>query len=323
MQNAFIYNLIAKKFSEEISEQEKLKLDKWINEKTQNKKLYEKLSSIWQKAVNTNIDFEPEIEKAIIVFKERVKRSERQKQRRVIQLRITQIAASIVILLGFSLFLIQNLNTVKVVTDNLGLKQIILPDSSTILLNRNTKIKYKKAFENRIVELDGEAFFEVKKQNGKPFTVKSNSTYTRVLGTSFNIKSRKRIDNNVQVFVLTGKVEFGGKNKEKSVILSPNQQAVYKNKISEIGISESVDPNLLAWKTGILKFENKILKDVLETLKDVYGIEYEVVTIEMLDLKVTCEFDNANIEDILADIEKIIPVKIHLNNNLITIENLR
>ena len=320
MQSEILYNLIAKKFTKEISEDEMNELDKWINEKSQNKKLYEKLSSIWQESVDVNIDFEPETEKAIKVFKARVKRSVRQKQRRVVQLRITQIAASIIIIVGFSIFLLQNINSVKIVSNNWSTKKIMLPDSSIIYLNKNTKIKYKKDFENRIVELDGEAFFEVKKQNGNPFAVKTNGTYTKVLGTSFNIRSRKRIENNVQVLVLTGKVEFSGHNKKRSVILTPHQHAIYTNEVSAIEISEFANPNLLAWKTGILKFENNTLKEVFETLKDVYDIEYEVNRSEMLDLKVTCEFNNAGIEDILNDLEKILPIKIKLDSNFVKIE---
>ncbi len=304
----------------EISEDEMNELDKWINEKSQNKKLYEKLNSIWQESVDIDTDFEPEIEKAIKVFKSRVKRSVRKKQRRVVQLRITQIAASIIIIVGFSIFLLQNINSVKIVSNNWSTKKIMLPDSSIIYLNKNTKIKYKKAFENRIVELDGEAFFEVKKQNGNPFAVKTNGTYTKVLGTSFNIRSRKRIDNNVQVFVLTGKVEFSGHNKKRSVILTPHQHAIYTNEVSAIEISKLANPNLVAWKTGILKFENNTLKEVLETLKDVYDIEYEVTTTEIFDLKVTCEFNNAGVEDILNDLEKILPIKIKLDSNFVKIE---
>ena len=259
MQNEFIYNLIAKKFTNEISEDEKEKLDQWCSENSQNERLFNKLNSIWQKSIDTKIDFNPEIQIAIKAFKERVKRSERQKQTRVIRLRILQMAASVIILFGLVFYLTaqrQVFSTIEVVTDNMGAKQIMLPDSSYLFLNKNTSIKYKKSFKNRIVELNGEAFFEVKKQNGNPFTVRSNNTYTKVMGTSFNIKSRREISSDVQIFVLTGKVKFSGKNKEKAILLSPNQHAIYKNNTTEIQISEFANANLLAWKTGILKFEN-------------------------------------------------------------------
>ncbi|MCD4832214.1 MAG: FecR domain-containing protein [Bacteroidales bacterium] len=326
MQNEFIFNLIAKKFTKEISEEEKVELEQWCNENSQNKKLYEKLNSIWQKSKDTNIDFDPEIPKAIEIFKERVKIFGRQKQKKVIRLRVMQMAASVIILLGLTFYLTtqkQVFSTIEVVTDNMGSKQIILPDSSYIYLNKNTSVKYKKSFKNRIVELNGEAFFEVKKQNGKPFTVKSNNTYIKVLGTSFNIKSRKEMQGSVQIFVLTGKVEFSGENKEKAVLLSPNQHAVYKNEISEIEVSELVDQNLLAWKTGKLIFENNSLKEVLKNLQNVYDIEYNITSGKVLDLKVTCEFNNVGIENILDDLEIILPIKINFENNIVKIESLK
>lgn len=324
MQKEILYKLIAKKFTKEISEDENRELEKWINEESQNKKLYEKLNSIWQKSVDTNINFNPEIQTAIRIFKERIKNVEKQKQRKIIRLRIIRIAASIVILLGFSLYFIsqkRNFNTIEVITDNISTKQIMLPDSSWIHLNKNTTIKYKKSFKNRIIDLNGEAFFKVKKQNKKPFTVKSNTTYTKVLGTSFNIKSRKEINNNVQIFVLTGKVKFSGDNKEKAIILSPNQSAVYTDEISEIEISELTNKNLLAWKTSILKFDNNTLKEVLNTLKDVYDIEYSVTDNNILDLKVTCAYDNIDIENILNDLEIILPITITVEDQLVKIKS--
>ena len=326
MQIEHLYNLIAKKFTKEISEDEKAELELWYNENQKNIKLYNKLDSIWQKSVDTNIDYNPEIPGAIKAFKERVKLFEKQKQRRTILLRASQIAASVLIIISLTYYINlqkQASEIVEIISDNTTVKEVILPDSSIIFLNNNTSVKYKKSFKNRNIELNGEAFFEIKKLNNKPFTVESNNTYTKVLGTSFNIKSRKEINSNVQISVVTGKVKFSGNKNDKTVILTQNQQAVYNDETSEIETSELVNNNFLAWKTGTLIFKNTPLKEVLVVLKDVYNIEYSVTTNEVLDLKVTCEFDNAEIGSIIDDLELFLPIKTNFNKNHIKIEPLK
>ncbi len=320
MQMDFLYNLIAKRFTNEISDEESNILDQWIS-KASNKKLYEQLTNIWQESNNVNVDFDPNIEIAKTTFKERIRKAEKQNQRKLLRLRITRLAASIVLMLtlGFTLkFLLQDINTIKVITDNNNTKEIILPDSSLICLNKNTTVKYRRSFKNRVIYLNGEAFFDVKKQRGKTFTVKSNYTSTKVLGTSFNIRSRNEKVNNVEVYVLTGKVQFSGK--DQTVILTPNQHAIYKDKETEIEISKEPGINLLAWRTRKLKFENNTLKEVLNILKEVYDIKYVVNSKNILDFKVTCEFENKEIEEVLRDIEIFLPIKITSENDLIRID---
>ena len=321
MQNDFYYKLIAKRFTKEISDEENVELNKWINESKLNKDTYDKLSSVWQKSEEIDIDFNPDIKGAINIFKERARIYKKQQQK-IVRLRVVQIAASILILFGLSFFL-NSYRTVKVVTDNTGIKQIVLPDSSLIYLNKNSSISYAKAFKKSNVILNGEAFFEVKKQNGKPFIVKSKNTYTKVLGTSFNIKSRKENSDIVQLSLFTGKVEFSDKKKEKLVLLYPNQQVLFNKRNDDIVITEIKNKNILAWKTGKLIFKNNTLDEVSQTLSDIYDIKFKVTNEKIYDLKVTCEFNNKKIEDILNDLQIILPVRIELNNKLAVIKPLK
>lgn len=92
-------------------------------------------------------------------------------------------------------------------------EEVELPDGSIVLLNKNSEISYPSKFEERNVQLTGEAFFEVTPNPTKPFKVISGENEITVLGTSFNVKSTSE---SMEVEVSTGEVEMKspkGKNK--------------------------------------------------------------------------------------------------------------
>src|SRR5690606_9914983 len=98
-------------------------------------------------------------------------------------------------------------------------KEVELPDGSVVWLNKGAKLSYLKGFKNfydREVNLSGEAFFDVKPNAEKPFIIETANTATRVLGTSFNVKTNGE---NVAVSVFSGKVSFKELNQAKELLL--------------------------------------------------------------------------------------------------------
>ncbi|WP_166922349.1 FecR family protein [Flavobacterium poyangense] len=109
-------------------------------------------------------------------------------------------------------------------------KTIFLPDSSTVELKPDSKIKYANNFvENRKVEVGGEAYFKVKKDKKHPFRVFCNETTTTVLGTSFTVKGAANKE--VVVELYEGSVQMNVKNQKEKWILKPGQKFTYNNKI--------------------------------------------------------------------------------------------
>ncbi len=317
-----IYELIARKLSGEITDDEIAEFDYWLKSNENNSKLYKKFENIWNQFDAYGADFEPDISKAILRYKKRVENAKKLRVNKVKRLRVMQIAAAILILFSFSILyksLFNSNELVVVTTDSLETKQIVLPDSSRVYLNRNTSVAYQKEFETRELKLIGEAFFEVEKMKGKSFIVKTENTKIKVLGTSFNIKAKPgKIT--TQVAVLTGKVEFSSEKTQDKVVIAPNQQATYKSDFSKIETSEFTNKNFLAWKTGILRFDNSSLKEVLETLSYTYDIEFKILDTSLEKLALTCKFNNQEIEDILIEIEILLPIKINTDGKLKIIE---
>jgi ferric-dicitrate binding protein FerR (iron transport regulator) len=155
-----------------------------------------------------------------------------------------------------------------------GQYNIILADGTKVYLNAVSSIKYPTQFngDKRVVELEGEAYFEVAKNKNKPFIVKSNNQSIEVLGTHFNVHSYNN-ESVVKTTLLEGSIAVTYKNQK--AILKPGQQSDVSDNFSKIKVKE-VDPEeAVAWKNGRFKFDNADLKNVMRQLERWYGIKVE------------------------------------------------
>ena len=158
---------------------------------------------------------------------------------------------------------------------------IVLADGTTIRLNSESSLTYPESFTNetREVKLTGEAFFEVARNEQKPFIVESGEINTTVLGTSFNIKAFP--DKNIEVSVATGKVKVTSQSvdqgTDKEVLLTPNQQAVYEPSGSlqkrEVDLSK-----YLAWQEGRIIFDEIPLGEAILILERWYNVSFVLET---------------------------------------------
>lgn len=154
--------------------------------------------------------------------------------------------------------------------------ELALPDGSTVMLNGGTTLKYPEAFakDNREVTLNGEAFFEVVHDTKTPFVIHTRGVNTKVLGTSFNIRSYDD-ETRERISVATGKVEVTKSDAQNTkVTLLPNQQAIYSGgrlDKKEVDLSYA-----LAWKKGILLFEQTSLAEAAKILKRRYGVDVQI-----------------------------------------------
>lgn len=157
-----------------------------------------------------------------------------------------------------------------------GRLRVFLPDGSMVWLNSNTKLKYPETFsENeRMVVLDGEAFFEVSENPEKPFVVKSGSISTKALGTSFNIRSYSS-ENDIRVTLVSGKVLVETDQKEDPKFILTSGFGVNYQKDKGTVTKEKIDvEKQIGWKDGILQFDNDNFQTVIKKLSRWYGVEF-------------------------------------------------
>nr|WP_321454176.1 FecR family protein [uncultured Carboxylicivirga sp.] len=151
----------------------------------------------------------------------------------------------------------------------------LLPDKSSIELNASSTIQYHPYWWqfNRQVQFEGEGFFKV--QKGSTFEVISTKGKTIVLGTSFNIYSRK---DDYAVTCYTGKVKVVSNKSGQSVSITPNKQAIIKNNGSIISRDDINTDNTIAWRDGMFIFTATPINQVFEEIERQYGVSINLST---------------------------------------------
>jgi len=154
-----------------------------------------------------------------------------------------------------------------------GQFQLFLPDGTRVWLNAASSLRYPLTFdeEERKVQLIGEAYFEVAKEDKlKPFIVQTTNQHVMVLGTSFNINAYEN-EANTKTTLLSGRVKV--MSDHEAIILQPNQQSSLESASSQIQV-KIVDPaETVAWKNGQFLFNNTDLKTIMRQLERWYDVE--------------------------------------------------
>lgn len=173
------------------------------------------------------------------------------------------------------------------------MKKLILPDSSEIWLNSASTLHYNKDFsrgKERLVSLDqGEAFFKVKHNPNRPFIVRAGGLSTRVLGTSFNIRSYREIDE-IRVTVLTGKVQVNSQNKLLGLLL-PGQQVVYNKRTDRDSILIIHPEQSNSWMDGKTLLSQASFAELALMLKNRYGIVLRAGNAKVEKLRFSMQLD--------------------------------
>ena len=280
-----INNIIAKILSKEADVEEIIAFSEWINESPENKEEIEVLTEFWEshteeESLSTEIYFCQD-ESHLFGGSSSVPGS--MKDGRNKRFLLLSIAASLLILfmVGSVMFFkgaglgdgSTAENYVLLSQDNIG--HYILPDSSKVTLNKNSRLVYTNKFldENRVVELEGEAYFEVTKKDSKKFIVKVGDSQIEVLGTKFDVNARNAEDRIVTTLV-EGSVVFRNKNQE--LLMHPNQQLTFHTHSGEmetVGIDAYLNTE---WKDNIYRCNSIQIQDLMRQLAEYYGMEIDV-----------------------------------------------
>ncbi len=151
------------------------------------------------------------------------------------------------------------------------IRVVSMPDGSKVWLNAYATLAYPVDYNvsARELWLNGEAYFDVAKMEGKPFRVHCGELVTTALGTAFNIATSNRADSSVAVSLLEGKVSVS--TADFSCLLRPGQLLLYKKGTLSPPVINFKTAEVLDWKNGKLMFENANLDDVFAKLQARYG----------------------------------------------------
>lgn len=221
-----------------------------------------------------------------------------------------KVAAVMLLLLGLSglYYLTQDYSKEELLTLQSGSKSIQtveLSDGTIVKIGPNSKFTYPKQFKKnvRTVEVDGQCFFDVKKDTQKPFIVYTENMDVTVLGTQFEVFSYGQ-ENKVEVTLLSGKVEVETSTylteDNKTINLYPNQKMVLDKKDGSMHIEQIDAARYLAWQeSGILSFENESLSVIIPRIEQWFGCKIIFPEVSSDSLRVTIKIKTETLEEAL------------------------
>ena len=180
-------------------------------------------------------------------------------------------------------------------------KQVLLPDGTQLVLNSCSRIRYPDRFagNERRVELEGEGYFRVHRNEKQPFIVNTHHFDVRVLGTCFDIKAYLS-DEVVSVDVESGKVQV---DLPEAMMRLSAQERVYINTISGEYNKQHEKRTVAVWRKGGLRFSSTPINDVAKELERVYNCSISFAEGQVFKNLISGEHDNKSLEAVLQSIE--------------------
>lgn len=185
---------------------------------------------------------------------------------------------------------------------------LILSDGTKVVLNAATTFKYPTSFDekNRIVYLEGEAYFEVAKDEEKPFVVKLNKQDITVLGTTFNVQAYKDESYSI-VTLLNGRVMLDAFNElgesTSRMFLKPNQRALSDNKSGSVSLCDVNASFASTWIKGEYKFKDEPLLSICKRLENYYNVQIHLNDPRLEQIRYTGTF---SLEQDIMEVFRII-----------------
>lgn len=206
-----------------------------------------------------------------------------------------------------------------------SVSQLIMPDSTIVFLNADSRVWYQMEGQNKIREvyLEGEAWFDVAKNKKKPFVVHTPVYDVKVTGTQFNIKAYKS-DRELTTTLEEGQIliqSAGDFRLAEDIVVKPGEQIILNKDSKEISI-KNVNPEWFSsWKDNKLVFVNMDLKELVVLLERKYGVDIEVKNKEILKLHFDGTIKNESIIEFLEIIKNTLPIDYKVVGQKIEITN--
>lgn len=299
-----IYIIVAKMLHGEASDEERRELDAWLEKDPKNSRSLEEMQLAWKEADALfdapRFDAAPAWEKVALRMQPAAVTP---KGRTMAFPSWTKYSAAVAAILLIALIIWSPFQGRQIeVAASSSDRQIELPDHSKIFIRQGSRISYPEKFasKERRVKLEGEAYFEVSRNEHQPFIIDAQAVDVRVLGTTFNVRcSPDRAD----VTVSTGRVQVTDqKAKNNSVVLLPGKKAHF-----EKGHLEQANANGYEslWKNNELVFESRPFSEVLlalSTFKDSSIQADSHFSAQQLSQPVTVTFKDQSLQDMLTEL---------------------
>lgn len=316
MKKSNLDRLLQRYLTGQISEQERIKLEAWLDVKktdegtnfvldeADEEKLFQKITS--------NIDNVEDV----ISF-----RPGHQEDKKIFSMRWIRIAATILLLAAgsYTTWFIATRQEIHETIARADIEKVILEDGTIVWLKRESRLTY---FEEkggiRQASLVGEGLFEVAKDPERPFIISCGTVTVKVVGTSFNLKTGEQ---GVEIKVLTGKVNLSLGADKTGVDVEPNEKVIYSNhgEMKKITLDKTELSAIIERTEYNMDFRNTTMESVIDKIEKKFNVEVVVVDTRVNTCRITADFTDHSLERTLVLISEFLEIDYEIKGNTVTI----
>jgi transmembrane sensor len=315
MQKSDFDQLMERYVTGKVSEQERKKIEAWLD--------------VMKTEDNTDLELSDEDEARIF---QKLTSSQttvddvvalRPKRKARLDRWMLRIAASLVIVSIVSYtawyFTASTENQLEVVSKN-GIEKIILNDGSLVWMRGESKVMYyeKQNDGARYTTFEGEALFEVVKDASHPFIVQCGDVKVKVLGTSFSIKTNP---DQVELTVLTGKVNLSSSTNMEGIDVLPQEKVIYKSngEFEKLSTNQQEIASIIDNTDYNMQFTNNEMHDVIERIESKFNVSVKLSDKDIRNCRITVDFTDQSLEKSLQLITEVLDVTYSIKDNTVTI----
>ncbi len=348
--NDKIWTVIVRYLEDSMSKDDHQTLENWLNTDSENRKVFESVKQIWHSTKEPDTEMflrdnqlekdwdriSRQIQKENKIYRKKgIPEFWQARDRNTILNGFVKAAAFILVAALSALFTLQFASDVKkldyepvfeeIVTERGERANVQLSDGTKVFLNAGSKLYKPDTFSTnrRIIELTGQAYFDVKSDPERPFVIKTNSLEIEVLGTSFDVNSYE--DNGeFIVSVSQGRVELRMENRgTEKLILNAGEVGIYSPPTKKMTLKKIEDFGFYnGWMDGRLVFNNESVRDVMKRIERWYDVtvHWEIENSESYDKKLTADLKTKSIRDLMDVISAATGISYEIENDVITLK---
>lgn len=287
-------SLIYKHLTSQTTSEEESELLSWLEASSENKQLFFEIQAIWDARYafsdkSSSVDLYNSLvgmNKRLDQLEAEKRKSKNLKRKSLIYLWGNIAAVILVAVFFLAKYAVSSNSEMMYTYTNLlpdSVKQIILKDGTCVWLATNATITYSGEYldKERVVKLDGLAFFEVTKDASHPFIVKTKTFKVKVLGTSFAVNS-DNANHKGEAVLLKGSVQFENKEGEGLIKMHPGQQVLYSEKSKSLEVNEIDAKTYTLWRFHLVSLLNVSIEEIVSSIEQTYKVQ---ISIDSSDLK--------------------------------------
>lgn len=273
--------LIVSRLKNELGEEEEERFAQWLRA-GENLRLYQELAALWDEIQKEASSYTPDTAYYWKQLETRIKGKQIRRSTVSFQrFRIVAAAASVLLAVTLVLSYLYINETLRPQTGHTsvyaalsGKSRLVLPDSSVVWLNSGSTLEYASDFRShRTVSLNGEALFDVVKDDFHPFVVSASDMQVKVHGTRFNVNSYPK-ETDIEVTLFRGSVSVEAAGQE--AYLQPGEIARLNKQSQTLAITPADLPFESCWADETLRFEAKSLRYIARYLEKWYHVKIEI-----------------------------------------------